>query len=135
MLGKAEIAKGVRDSDLLFVKNTATFSDPSAAQEVLAGLVPSIEQNGQVVTITGTASKDQATSNTADLALSKQRADAVKQALVTLGVPASLLATTGVGHSWCGFKPETDATGTYSDALAEQNRTVILTSAGVPLCG
>lgn len=125
----------VRDSDLLFVKNTATFSDPSAAQKVLAGLVPSIEQNGQVVTITGTASKDQATSNTADLALSKQRADAVKQALVTLGVPASLLATAGVGHSWCGFKPETDATGTYSDALAEQNRTVILTSAGVPLCG
>ena len=125
----------VRDSDLLFVKNTATFSNPSAAQNVLAGLVPSIEQNGQVVTITGTASKDQATSNTADLALSKQRADAVKQALVTLGVPASLLATAGVGHSWCGFKPETDATGTYSEALAEQNRTVILTSAGVPLCG
>jgi hypothetical protein len=54
---------------------------------------------------------------------------------VTLGVPASLLATAGVGHDWCGFKPETDATGTYSDALASQNRTVILTSAGVGLCG
>lgn len=125
----------VRDSDLLFVKNTATFSDPSAAQKVLADLVPSIEQNGQVVTITGTASKDQATSNAADLTLSKRRADAVKQALVSLGVPASLLTTAGVGHEWCGFKPETDATGAYSDALAEQNRTVILTSAGVPLCG
>lgn len=125
----------VRDSDLLFVKNTATFSDPSGAQKVLADLVPSIEQNGQTVTITGTASKDQATSNASDLTLSKQRADAVKQALVTLGVPASLLATAGVGHDWCGFKPETDATGAYSDALASQNRTVILTSAGVGLCG
>ncbi|WP_346769275.1 OmpA family protein [Planctomonas sp. JC2975] len=125
----------VRDSDLLFVKDTATFSDPTTASKVLEALVPSIEQNGQVVTITGTASKDQATSNTADLALSRQRADAVKQALTSLGVPASLLATAGVGHQWCGFKPETDATGTYSDALAEQNRTVILTSPGVSLCG
>ena len=125
----------VRDSDLLFVKNTATFSDPTAAQKVLAGLVPSIEQNGQLITITGTASKDQATSNTADLALSKERADAVKQALVSLGVSASLLTTAGVGHEWCGFKSETDASGAYSDALAEQNRTVILTSPGVPLCG
>lgn len=125
----------VRDSDLLFVKNTATFSDQAAAQKVLAGLVPSIEQNGQIVTITGTASRDQATSNASDLTLSKQRADAVKQALIELGVPASLLATAGVGHSWCGFKPETDATGSYSDAVAEQNRTVILTSPGVPLCG
>ncbi|GAB3394799.1 hypothetical protein GCM10027568_26020 [Humibacter soli] len=125
----------VRDSDLLFVKNTATFSDPSKAQQVLAGLVPSIEQNGQLITITGTASKDQATTNTADLVLSKSRADAVKQALVTLGVSASLLATAGVGHEWCGFKTETDASGKYSDALAEQNRSVILTSPGVPLCG
>ena len=125
----------VRDSDLLFVKNTATFSQPATAQQVLAGLVPAIEQNGQTVTITGTASKDQATSNASDLVLSKQRADAVKQALVTLGVPPSLLVTAGVGHDWCGFKPETDATGTYSDALAAQNRSVILTSAGVGLCG
>jgi outer membrane protein OmpA-like peptidoglycan-associated protein len=125
----------VRDSDLLFVKNTATFSQPATAQQVLAGLVPAIEQNGQTVTITGTASKDQATSNASDLVLSKQRADAVKQALVTLGVPASLLVTAGVGHDWCGFKPETDATGAYSDALAAQNRSVILTSAGVGLCG
>jgi hypothetical protein len=46
-----------------------------------------------------------------------------------------LLVTAGVGHDWCGFKPETDATGTYSDALAAQNRSVILTSAGVGLCG
>ena len=125
----------VRDSDLLFVKNTATFSDPATAKRVLADLVPSIEQNGQTVTITGTASKDQATSNASDLTLSKQRADAVKQALVSLGVPASLLNTAGVGHEWCGFKAETDAAGRYSDALAEQNRTVILTSQGVPLCG
>jgi outer membrane protein OmpA-like peptidoglycan-associated protein len=125
----------VRDSDLLFVKNTATFSDPATAKRVLADLVPSIEQNGQTVTITGTASKDQATSNASDLTLSKQRADAVKQALASLGVPASLLNTAGVGHEWCGFKPETDAAGSYSDALAEQNRTVVLTSQGVPLCG
>ena len=43
----------IRNSELLFVKDTATFSDPAAAQQVLAPLVPSIEQNGQVVTITG----------------------------------------------------------------------------------
>ena len=99
----------IRNSDLLFVKDTATFADPAKAQGVLAQLVPSIEQNGQLVTITGTASKDQATSNTADLALSQQRADAVKAALVQLGVPASLLQTAGVGYDWCGWKSETDA--------------------------
>lgn len=125
----------IRNSELLFVKDTATFADPAAAHSVLAQLVPSIEQNGQVVTITGTASKDQATDNTADTALSLRRADAVKAALVQLGVPERLLATAGVGFQWCGFKSETDANGAYSDALAEQNRSVVLTSAGVALCG
>ncbi|MBW8871893.1 MAG: OmpA family protein [Leifsonia sp.] len=125
----------IRNSELLFTKDTAAFSDPGAAQNVLATLVPAIEQNGKVVTITGTASKDQASDNTADTALSLKRAEAVKAALIGLGVPASLLATAGVGFEWCGWKAEKDAAGTYSDALAEQNRTVILTSAGVGLCG
>ncbi|TDQ03063.1 outer membrane protein OmpA-like peptidoglycan-associated protein [Leifsonia sp. 115AMFTsu3.1] len=125
----------IRNSELLFTKDTADFSDPAAAQNVLATLVPAIEQNGKPVTITGTASKDQATDNTADTALSLKRADAVKAALVGLGVPATLLQTAGVGFEWCGWKKETDASGAYSDAVAEQNRTVILTSAGVGLCG
>lgn len=125
----------IRNSDLLFTKDTATFSDASAASAVLQQLVPSIEQNGAGVTITGTASKDQATSNDADTALSLRRAEAVKTALVGLGVPASQLTTAGVGYEWCGWKSETDASGAYSDALAEQNRSVILTSAGVGLCG
>src|SRR3954452_17169416 len=64
----------IRNSELLFTKDTAAFSDPGAAQKVLATLVPAIEQNGKVVTITGTASKDQATDNTADTALSLKRA-------------------------------------------------------------
>ncbi|ERK70098.1 OmpA family protein [Leifsonia aquatica] len=124
----------IRDSELRFTKDTATFADPPAAQQTLASLVPAIEQNGQVVTITGTASKDQATSNTADLALSQRRAEAVKTALVGLGVPAAELTTAGVGHDWCGWRAETDASGAYSDAVAAQNRTVVLTSAGVGLC-
>ncbi|MFF1573632.1 OmpA family protein [Leifsonia sp. NPDC058292] len=125
----------IRNSELLFTKDAATFSDAGAASAVLQQLVPSIEQNGQAVTITGTASKDQATNNTADTALSLRRAEAVKSALVALGVPASLMTTAGVGYEWCGWKSETDASGGYSDALAEQNRSVILTSAGVDLCG
>ena len=125
----------IRNSELLFRKDTAEFADAAAAQKVLAELVPTIEQNGKVVTITGTASKDQATDNTADTALSQRRAEAVKAAFVALGVPAALLQTAGVGFQWCGFRPETDASGHYSDALAEQNRSVVLTSAGVGLCG
>lgn len=124
----------IRNSDLHFTKNTADFSDPAAASQVLAGLVPAIEQHSQSVTITGTASKDQATDNTADTALSLHRAEAVKAALVALGVPATQLTTAGVGFQWCGWQSETDATGAYSDALAEQNRSVILSSAGVALC-
>ncbi|GAA4152126.1 OmpA family protein [Leifsonia shinshuensis] len=125
----------IRNSDLHFVKDTATFSDPSAAQQLLSTLAPSIEQSSGVITITGTASKDQATNNTADTALSLRRANAVKAALVALGVPEAKLATAGVGFQWCGWQSETDASGSYSDALAEQNRSVILTSAGVSLCG
>lgn len=125
----------LRNSDLRFVKDTATFADPAAAQQLLGSLVPSIQQGTGVITITGTASKDQATDNTADTALSLRRADAVKAALVALGVPEAKLATAGVGFQWCGWKSETDASGAYSDSVAEQNRSVILTSAGVPLCG
>jgi outer membrane protein OmpA-like peptidoglycan-associated protein len=125
----------LRNSDLRFVKDTATFADPAAAQQLLGTLAPSIEQSGGVITITGTASKDQATDNTADTALSLRRANAVKAALVALGVPDAKLATAGVGYEWCGFTSETDASGAYSDALAEQNRSVVLTSAGVSLCG
>ncbi len=124
----------IRNSDLLFTKDTAAFSDQAKAESVLGELVPSIEQNGQPITVTGTASKDQATDNTADTALSLKRADAVKAALVKLGVSPGLLTTAGVGYDWCGWKSETDAAGKYSDALAEQNRSVILTSAGVSLC-
>ncbi|MFP3381576.1 hypothetical protein SB767_35245, partial [Bacillus sp. SIMBA_069] len=36
----------IRNSDLLFTKDTADFSDPAAAQKVLATLVPAILQNG-----------------------------------------------------------------------------------------
>ncbi|WP_307794548.1 OmpA family protein [Leifsonia sp. TF02-11] len=125
----------IRNADLRFVKDTATFADTASAQQLLASLAPSIEQNSGVITITGTASKDQATNNTADTALSLRRANAVKTALVALGVPDSKLATAGVGYEWCGWKSETDASGAYSDALAEQNRSVVLTSAGVALCG
>lgn len=125
----------IRNSDLHFVKDTATFADPASAQQLLASLAPSIEQNSGVITITGTASKDQATNNTADTALSLRRANTVKAALVALGVPGAKLAAAGVGYQWCGWKSETDASGAYSDALAEQNRSVVLTSAGVPLCG
>jgi outer membrane protein OmpA-like peptidoglycan-associated protein len=125
----------IRNSDVLFTKDTATFADPAAAAAVLNQLVPSIEQNNQTVTITGTASKDQATSNTDDTALSLRRAEAVKTALVAAGVSTSLLTTAGVGFQWCGWKSETDASGSYSEALAEQNRSVILTSPGVGLCG
>ncbi|QNE34901.1 OmpA family protein [Leifsonia shinshuensis] len=125
----------IRNSDLHFVKDTATFSDPAAAQQLLSTIAPSIEQSGSVITITGTASKDQATNNTADTALSLRRANAVKAALVSLGVPEAELATAGVGFQWCGWRSETDTSGSYSDALAEQNRSVILTSPGVSLCG
>lgn len=125
----------IRNSDLRFVKDTATFADPASAQQLLASLAPSIEQNSGVITITGTASKDQATNNTADTALSLRRANAVKAELVALGVPDAKLATAGVGYEWCGWKSETDASGAYSDAVAEQNRSVVLTSAGVSLCG
>ncbi len=125
----------IRNADLRFVKDTATFADSASAQQLLASLAPSIEQNSGVITITGTASKDQATNNTADTALSLRRANAVKTALVALGVPDAKLATAGVGYEWCGWKSETDASGAYSDALAEQNRSVVLTSAGVSLCG
>lgn len=124
----------IRNSELHFTKNTANFSDPAAARQVLAGLVPAIEQNGQTITVTGTASKDRATDNAADTALSLRRADAVKAQLVALGVPATQLTTAGVGYEWCGWTAETDAGGTYSDALAEQNRSVVLSSPGVPLC-
>jgi OmpA-OmpF porin, OOP family len=124
----------LRESDLRFVRNTSTFVDPTAAQQTLSEIAQSVLTNNQVVTITGTASRDTAHDNTADTALSLARATAVKGALTALKVPSQLLVVAGVGHSWCGFQKETDASGNYSDAIAANNRAVILTSPGVPLC-
>ncbi|HEY2206757.1 MAG TPA: OmpA family protein [Pseudonocardia sp.] len=110
---------------LPFERDTAVLKDPAAARAVLTGLADRISARRTPVLLTG------ATANVGPLdgqrALGKARAEAIRALLVgQLGVPASLVATVGVGSAWQGYVHDHDAAGQLLPGPAAQNRRVIV---------
>lgn len=124
----------LRESELRFVRGESRFDDDDRAEEVLREIAVSIIETGTAVIITGTASREGAADNRADARLGLRRAQATRDALIGLGVPARLLEVQGVGFEWCGFREEVGPDGSFSEAIAAQNRSVIITAVGVELC-
>jgi outer membrane protein OmpA-like peptidoglycan-associated protein len=60
------------------------------------------------------------------LRLSQQRANAVRDLLVSLGAPADRIGTQGLGSDFPGYVKDRDAQGNLDPIPAAQNRQVII---------
>ncbi len=111
------------DSAIGFLPDQATFRDPATARDVLGEYAQAITARHRGVTLVGTTAD--VGPDAGQVALARQRAAAVRDVLVQLGVPADDLATTGVGSHFAGFQPDHDPDGSLDPALAARNRLVI----------
>jgi OmpA-OmpF porin, OOP family len=109
-----------------FEPNTATFRDPSAAQDALAAIAGYLLDNPTVkVELTGTTAHFDG--NQWDQTLSMRRANAVKSMLVALGVSAGQVVTHGDGWESPCYQNDGGPSGPMISAAAEHNRSVIVT--------
>ncbi|HEU0089003.1 MAG TPA: OmpA family protein [Pseudonocardiaceae bacterium] len=113
----------LREGTVGFLPDQAVFRDPGQARSVLADYAREIA-NGKRAVLTGT------TASVGDLAgrlrLSRERANAVRDLLISLGAPADRIEARGVGSDFPGYLPDRDAQGNLDPLAAAQNRQVIL---------
>ncbi|MDQ5855064.1 MAG: OmpA family protein [Actinomycetota bacterium] len=97
-----------RDGTVGFVPDQAVFRDPGQARAVLTDYAREIA-NGRRALLTGTT----ASAGTSEyrLRLSQQRADAVRDLLVSLGAPADRIGTQGLGSDFPGYVKDRDPQG------------------------
>ena len=114
------------ESPVRFEPNSTTFVDPAAAVQALTPLAKWLAA--------GPSRRTSLVGTTADVgpmggqvALSKQRADQVRDELVALGALPGQISCTGVGSDFPQFKPDRNAAGTLLAGPATLNRSVRLT--------
>src|SRR5262249_11813876 len=106
----------------------AVFRNPSAARATLQGLADQLRSGRQRVTLTGTTATDgtEQYRNT----LSLQRAGAVRDVLISLGVAADRIAPpVGVGSHGPNHVNDLAADGSLLPGPAAHNRSVVVTLA------
>jgi outer membrane protein OmpA-like peptidoglycan-associated protein len=112
-------------ADVAFQPNSAEFLDPAAVRDLLQPIAEQLVETGATATLTGT------TARVGDLdgqvELSERRAQAVREELLALGVPASALTAVGVGSEFLGYVQDHDAAGNLLPGPAAANRKVIIT--------
>ncbi|MGH3799450.1 MAG: OmpA family protein [Pseudonocardiaceae bacterium] len=113
----------LRDGTVGFVPDQAVFRDPDQTRAVLADYAREIT-NGRRALLTGTT----ASAGTSEyrLRLSQERANAVRDLLVSLGAPADRISTRGLGSDFPGYVPDHDPRGNLDPIPAAQNRQVII---------
>lgn len=107
-----------------FTPDTADFREAGAARDTLRGFANEITSGtakAELVGTTAAVGDDQG-----QLTLSQRRAEAVRQVLIELGVPADRITSRGVGSHWPGRVADTDAQGNLLPGAAALNRSVIL---------
>ena len=113
-------------SSVAFQPGTASFRDPGAARTLLTPvakwLAPGTKHRAVVV---GTTSDEGNASKASDLALSRARAQAVKDLLVSLGADAGRVSAEGKGYI---ADPPDRVKGVLDPAKAAQNRVVRITT-------
>ncbi|ACU75775.1 hypothetical protein Caci_6944 [Catenulispora acidiphila DSM 44928] len=108
-----------------FEPDTTQFRDPAAAHTTLANYAATVKPYlpGATIEVVGTTATwgDEA----GRLKLSAERAQAVVDELVTLGIPRANLKPEGVGTHWSTHVDDVTKNG-LNPVLAEQNRSVVL---------
>lgn len=108
-----------------FVADQATFRDPDAAQRTLKQLVDKV--SGQPVTMKLIGNTSSAGTSEPDrVALSQQRAQAVKAVLVRLGVPDGRITAEGDGSTGKYHAADRTANGSLDPVKATANRSVVV---------
>jgi OOP family OmpA-OmpF porin len=114
-----------------FDLDSTTLRDPAGAKATLGKLAKVMLRTAESVTLTGATSSEG--SDQHNLVLSQQRAVAVKTALVSLGVSAVRITTTGVGSHLPGRLTDRGPDGRLLIGPAIQNRKVVARLTG-PRC-
>jgi outer membrane protein OmpA-like peptidoglycan-associated protein len=107
-----------------FAVGTATFRDKSAADGTLRQLASTLKRGSEPIKLIGSTSSEGG--DAVNNPLSQQRADAVQAALVSMGVPAGRITSTGEGANWPGRVNDIGPNGGLLPAQAEQDREVIV---------
>jgi outer membrane protein OmpA-like peptidoglycan-associated protein len=114
--------------DVAFEPNSAVFKDQAAASTVVGPIAQQLITGRLSARLTGT------TANVEDKAgqieLSEQRAEAVADLLVSLGVSPEQLTAVGLGSDFPGYVQDHDADGNLLPAEAALNRKVMVTLEG-----
>ncbi|HZK04683.1 MAG TPA: OmpA family protein [Actinomycetaceae bacterium] len=117
----------LQEEQVRFLPDTAQFADPTGADVVLAALAGAVvEQELTSVSVTGTTAS---TGNPdGERALALARATAVRDRLVSLGVPAAwFVSVEGLGADFPGYVDNWPG-GVWDDDAARQNRQVTVTA-------
>ncbi|MFI9380787.1 OmpA family protein [Kutzneria sp. NPDC052558] len=111
--------------NISFQPDSAAFRSPEAAKDTLRKFADVLRDGRHRADLMGTTASEGPVAGR--LELSARRANAVKDVLVGLGVPAADLSARGVGSDWPGHQPDTGPDGQLLPGPAGQNRKVVMT--------
>jgi outer membrane protein OmpA-like peptidoglycan-associated protein len=111
--------------NISFEPDSATFRSPEAAKDTLRKFADVMRDGRHRADLMGTTASEGPVAGR--LELSARRANAVKDVLVGLGVPAADLSARGVGSDWDGRQPDIGPDGQLLPGPAGQNRKVVMT--------
>lgn len=108
-----------------FKENGAEFIDVEAAKKYLTPIAKSLIQSGEKYVLAGTTANDTIFTELDPYKLSIDRANAVKELLISMGVDDSQLKTVGLGLDAPWHINEIDENGDMIPEIAAQNRAVV----------
>lgn len=113
---------------IAFQPDSTTLVDKAAAREALQSVVAYMESDpGFTLLICGTTSS--AGEEASCRAFSEERALAVRDLLVAMGIEKERLQVLGCGYSSCLYTPDRTPEGALDETIAPKNRTTVLMDA------
>jgi OOP family OmpA-OmpF porin len=107
-----------------FIVGTANFRNPLAAESTLRELAAKLKRGTEHIKLIGSTSTEGG--DAINNPLSLYRAEAIKNALVSLGIAATRITAIGNGSHWSGRVPDIGPGGVLLPGPAEEDREVIV---------
>lgn len=122
----ADTVLRVDESSVAFLPDQAELADPEAASEVLQAIAQTLRETEVPIVLAGST----ASVGGDGIALSEARAEAIKEVLVSFGVPQEQITCVGLGRSpWSLRANDLDENGTLIEEQARLNRAVFVFAA------